>query len=48
MTIITIKNIKDEQVNVNNVFIKSKLYKIIYIKSSLNIKIRLSFILRLI
>ena len=47
MILITIEDIKKEQVNINNVFTKFKLYKIIYIKSFLNVKIRLDSILRL-
>ena len=35
MTIMTVKNIKDEQVNINNVFIEFKLYEIIYISCDL-------------
>ena len=38
---------KEKQVNVNNVFIESKLYEIIYIKSSFNVKIYKDVILRL-
>ena len=47
MIIATIKDIKIEQVNVNNVSVKSRLQEIIYIKSLFNISIRLESTLRL-
>jgi hypothetical protein len=43
--VIAIKDIKKEQVNINNVFIKFKLYKTIYIKPPLDIKIYKGFTL---
>ena len=48
MTVITVKGIKAEQININNVFIESKLYKIIYMKLSLSVKIQYDAILYLI
>ena len=42
-----IKDMKGEQVNINNVFTESKLHEIIYIKSPLNVKIHKNAILRL-
>ena len=48
MTIITVKDIKTEQINVNNVFTKFKFRETIYIKLSSNIKIQKDSILRLI
>ena len=42
LIIITLKDLKYHQVNVNNVFIESFLKKMIYIKSSLNVKLFLN------
>ena len=39
IAIIIVKDIKIEQIDINNVFTKSKLYKIIYIKSPFHSKI---------
>ena len=43
--IITVKDIKIKQVNINNDFIEFKLYKTIYIKLLVNVKIRFNSIL---
>ena len=39
LIIITLKDLKYHQINVNNVFIKSFLKKMIYMKSSSNVKL---------
>ena len=39
ITIIIVKDMKTKQININNVFIKSKFYKTIYIRPSFNVKI---------
>ena len=39
MAVITVEDIKAEQIDINNIFTESKLYEIIYMKSFLDIKI---------
>ena len=40
MAVMTVENIKAEQIDINNTFTQSKLYKTIYIKLSSDVKIQ--------